>query len=141
VSLFVASALVAQPTYKLDAKRDLKPSATLSLADGKVTRSAVTDDPGYRLQFHFKKDGKTIATPEARSETTVALPATEVGTYSVTLELFYPSYKGGNQRKGEFKPISEPITYKIETQKPLKVRVMRAEKKSFPGWSLLRGCW
>jgi hypothetical protein len=141
LSLLCASAATAQPTYKLDAKRDLKPSATLNLADGKVTRSAVTDDPGYRLQFHFKKDGKTIATPEARSETSVALPATEPGTYSVTLELFYPSYKGGNQRKGEFKPISDAVTYKIETQKPLKVSVLRAEKKGLGGWWLVGGCW
>jgi hypothetical protein len=119
----------AQPTYRLDAKRDLKPKATLSLADGKVTRSAVTDDPGYRLQFRFEKDGKTIATPEARSEASVALPATEVGTYTVTLELFHPSYKGGNQRKGEYKAISEPLTYKVEQQKPLKVAVVPAPKK------------
>jgi hypothetical protein len=117
-------AALAQPTYKLDAKRDLKPSAKLTLAEGKVSRSAVTDDPGYRLQFRFEKDGKTIATPEARSETSVALPATEVGTYTVRLELFHPSYKGGNQRKGEYKAISEPITYKIEQQKPLKVSVV-----------------
>src|SRR3954449_4914649 len=124
LSLLCACAAAAQPTYKLDAKRDLKPAATLRLAEGKVTRSAVADDPGYRLQFHFKKDGKTIATPEARSETSVALPATEVGTYSVTLELFYPSYKGETQRRGELKPISEPITYKVEQQKPLKVSVV-----------------
>jgi hypothetical protein len=129
LSLACVSSATAQPTYKLDAKRDLKPSATLSLADGKVSRSAVSDDPGYRLQFHFKKDGKTIATPEARAETSVALPATEPGTYAVTLELFYPSYKGGNQRKGEYKPISEAITYKVEQQKPLKVTVVPAAKK------------
>jgi hypothetical protein len=141
LSLLAVRGATAQPAYKLDAKRDLKPSAKLSLAEGKVTRSAVADDPGYRLQFHFKKDGKTIATPEARSETSVALPATEVGTYSVTLELFFPSYKTGKQRKGEFKPISEPITYKVEQQKPLKVSVVRSEKKSLGGWWMVRGCW
>src|SRR5437899_9487909 len=91
--LAFAGPAAAQPTYKLDAKRDLKPRATLSLADGKVTRSAVTDDPGYRLQFKFEKDGKTIATADARAEASVALPSTEVGTYTVTLELFHPSHK------------------------------------------------
>jgi len=129
-------ASTAQPTYRLDAKRDLKPRATLSLADGKVSRSAVTDDPGYRLQFRFEKDGKTIATPEARSETSVALPETAVGTYTVALELFHPAYKGGNASKGEFKAISDVLTYRVETQKPLKVSVVAppapAPKKAEP---------
>src|SRR5262249_25148475 len=89
----------AQPTYRTDAKRDLTPKATLTIADGKVSRSAVSDDPGYRLQFRFDKDGKTVATQEARSQSSVELPAKEVGAYVVTLELFYPSYKSGNQRK------------------------------------------
>src|SRR5262249_37454712 len=127
--------------YKLDAKRDLKPSATLTLADGQATRSAVTDDPGYRLQFHFKKDGKTIATPEARSESSVALPTTGPGTYSVTLELFYPSYKGSSQRKREFKPISESITYEVDQQKPLKVSVVRPQKKGLGGRWMVVGWW
>ena len=126
ICLALACASAAQPTYRLDAKRDLKPRATLTLADGKVSRSAVTDDPGYRLQFRFEKDGKVIATPEARSDSSVSLPATEVGTYVVTLELFYPAYKGGNQRKGEYKPISETLTYKVEQQKPLKASVVPA---------------
>jgi hypothetical protein len=59
----------------------------------------------------------------------VALPATEPGTYTVVLELFYPAYKGGDQRKGEFKPISDSITYKVETQKPLKVSIIPPMKK------------
>jgi hypothetical protein len=116
---------LAQPTYRLDVKRELKPAATLTLAaDGKLTRSAVTDDPGFRLQLHFKKDGKSIATRDVRAETTVALPATEVGTYTVALELFHPAYKGGTASKGEFKAISEVLTYRIESQKPLKVVVV-----------------
>lgn len=129
VTLGCVAVALAQPTYKLDAKRDLKPKATITLADGKVSRSAVSDDPGYRLQFHFQKDGKSIATPEARSETNAALPTNEPGTYTVVLELFYPSYKTGNLRKGEFKAISEPITYQIDTQKPLKLSIVPPKKK------------
>src|SRR4051812_21216030 len=106
VCLACAHHATAQPTYRLDAKRDLKPAAKLTLADGKVTRTAVTDDPGYRLQFNFTKDGKSVATAEARAEASVALPTTEPGTYVVTLELYFPSYKTGNQRKGEYRPIS-----------------------------------
>ncbi len=125
--LFLAAVLVAaaagptlaQPTYRLDAKRDLKPRATLALAGDKLTRSAVTDDPGFRLQFHFRKEGKTLATIEARAEATVPLPRTDPGTYTVVLELFHPAYRGGTASKGEFKPISEVLTFKIESRKPL----------------------
>src|SRR5262249_15085834 len=115
---------LAQPTYRLDAKRDLKPRGTLTLANGKVKRSVVTDDSGFRLQFHFQKDGKTIATLDARADATVALPQTTPGTYSVVLELFHPAYKGGKAQKGEFKPISAVLTYRIKSQKPLDVVIV-----------------
>jgi hypothetical protein len=124
IVLFCASAVRAKPTYRLDVKNELKPRATLSLAGGKVVRSSVTDDPGFRLQLHFKKDGKTVAQVDARAETSVALPETAVGTYTVALELFHPAYKGGNASKGEFKAISDVLTYRVETQKPLKVSVV-----------------
>ncbi len=111
----------AQPTYRLDAQRGLKPRATLTLTDGKVTRSAVRDDSGFRLQFHFRKDGKTLATVEARAETSVALPSTAAGTYTVALELFHPAYKGGNARKGEFKAVSDVLTYRVDAAKKVTV--------------------
>jgi hypothetical protein len=79
-----------------------------------LTRSAVTDDPGFRLQYDFKKDGKTVATAEARAATTLGIPQKEAGTYTVVLELFYPAYKGGTQQKGEFRPISNVLTFRIE---------------------------
>ena len=42
------------------------------------------------------------------------MPQKEAGTYTVVLELFYPAYKGGTAQKGEFKPISNVLTYKVE---------------------------
>ena len=121
-----AGPALAQPTYRLDVKRELKPRASLTLTGGKLTRSTVTDDPGFRLQLHFKKDGKTVATLDVRAETTVALPVTEPGTYTVALELFHPAYKGGQASKGEFKAIGEGLTYRIKSQKPLEVIVVPA---------------
>src|SRR5262245_6704245 len=58
----------AQPTYKLGVGAHLNPSATLKLEGTAITRSAVRDDPGFRLQYHFLKDGKTLTTAEARAQ-------------------------------------------------------------------------
>src|SRR5262249_38012193 len=91
--LALAAPAFAQPTYKLDVKADLQPRAVLRLADRQVSRSALSDDPGFRLQYHFQKDGKTVATVEGRSKTAVDLPSVEPGVYTVALELFYPAYK------------------------------------------------
>ncbi len=104
----------AQPTYKLDVKPHLDPLATLTLKDGKLTRSAVKDDPGFRLQYHFRQAGMTLAVVEARSNPTLAIPQKAAGIYHVVLELFYPAYKGGTQQKGEFRPISNTVAYRVE---------------------------
>src|SRR5579871_1885624 len=104
----------AQPTYKLDVKPHLKPLATLKLVGARLNRSAVQDDPGFRLQYHFRKDGKTVATVQARAHPAVDILQKMAGTYTVVLELFYPAYRGGTQQKGEFKPISNVVTFRIE---------------------------
>jgi hypothetical protein len=116
----------AQPTYKLDVKAHLMPQATLRLDGSRIARSAVKDDPGFRLQYHFRKDGKTIATIEARSKPAQELPLKEPGSYTVVLELFYPGYKGGSDQKGTFKPISNLLTYRIEPGPSLKVTLIQA---------------
>jgi hypothetical protein len=118
--LLVTGAAVAQPTYKLDVKPELRPRATLRLAGKQVGRSALTDDPGFRLQFHFKKDGKSVAVIEARSKDAVDLPA-EAGVYTVVLELFHPAYKGGTAQKGEFRPVSPVLAYRVEAGNPLRI--------------------
>lgn len=110
--------LFAQPTYKLDVKPHLKPLATLKLEGNRLTRTDLADDPGFRLQYHIKRaDGKTVSTVEARSTPAVELEAKTAGTYSVVLELFYPAYKGGTGQKGEFKPVSNVLTYKVDAGK------------------------
>jgi hypothetical protein len=111
--------LRAQPTYKLDVKPDLKPLATIKLEGAKVTRGELSDDPGFRLQFHVKAaDGKnTITTSEARSNRALELPVKDAGTFTIVLELFYPAYKGGTGQKGEFKPVSNVLRYKVEEGK------------------------
>jgi len=114
VSLGTSLPLTAQPTYKLGVKPDLKPLATLKLEGSTLKRTEVQDDPGFRLQYHFKKDGKTAVAVEARTGDTLAVPLKDAGTYTVVLELFYPAYKGGAAQKGEFKPVSHVLTLRVE---------------------------
>jgi hypothetical protein len=124
----------AQPTYKLDVKVHLKPLATLTLKGDKLSRSGVKDDPGFRLQYHFKKDGKTVTAVEARSNPTLTIPQKQAGTYTVVLELFYPAYKGGTAQKGEFKPVSNVVTFRVEAgakpTDPVKVVFIEPPKKT-----------
>jgi hypothetical protein len=119
--LALAGPASAQPTYKLDVKAELRPWAVLSLAGRQVSRTAVSDDPGFRLQYHFQKAGKTVAVVEARSKAAVDLPSVEPGVYTVGLELFYPAYKGGNAQKGEFRPASPVLAYRVEAGDPPRI--------------------
>ena len=114
LAMLLARPALAQPTYKLGVKPDLKPLATLKLEGPRLKRSDLHDDPGFRMQYHFKKDGKTAAEVEARATPDLAVPLKEAGTYTVVLELFYPAYKGGGARKGEFKAVSNVVTFKWE---------------------------
>src|SRR5262249_55497101 len=114
----VSIPLRAQPTYKLDVKPDLKPLATIKLEGAKVTRGDLADDPGFRLQYHVKAaDGKTVMTSDARSNPAVELPVKDAGSFTIVLELFHPAYKGGTGQKGEFKPVSNVLHYKVEEGK------------------------
>src|SRR5262245_31070663 len=106
--------LAAQGTYKLEVKPALVPSATLSLDGDKVQRSALKEDPGFRLHYLFKKDGKPLTTLQARGAEKLDIPDKKPGTYSVVLELFYPSYKSGNKQKGEFRAASNELTYEVK---------------------------
>ena len=113
----VPASLLAQPTFKLGVGSHLYPSATIELKGTKLTRSAVKDDPGFRLQFHFLKDGKTLETVDARANEAVTLPDKGPGAYAVVLELFYPSYKPGKEQKGQFKAVSNFLTYTLNDGK------------------------
>src|SRR5262245_19612280 len=97
---------LAQPTYKLGVPPHLQPQATLTRDGLKISRSEVKNDPGFRLQFHFQKDGKTIAAVDARAQGVLEIPKKEPGVYTVVLELFHPVFKPGKDHKDHFKPIS-----------------------------------
>jgi hypothetical protein len=108
-------------TYLLNVKPELKPGVTLRLDGNQVVRSTISDDPGFRVQYHFRKDKETLTVIQARTVTRLDLPKMEPGTYSVVVELFYPTYKGGNVQKGAFKAISNELRYRIEPGTPARV--------------------
>lgn len=115
-----------QPTYKLDVRPYLQPRASLTLKGAKVTRSDVKDDAGFRLQYHVKKGDKTVGVVDARAKKEVELPLKESGTYSVVLELFHPGYKPGNVTRGEYKPVSDVLYYKVtKANDPASVQVLQ----------------
>src|SRR5262245_6714654 len=98
--LALPSAALAQPTYKRERKPHVKPLATLKLDGDKLSRTDLQDDPGFRLQYRFVKEGKELTTVDARANPTLALPHRDPGTYSVVLEVFHPAYKGGSGQRG-----------------------------------------
>lgn len=104
----------AQPAYKLGVRPEFAPKAEIKLEGSRVVRTPVANDPGFRLLWHIKKDGKSVATIEARSSSGAELPIQEDGTYTVSLELFFPTFKTGNAQKGEFKAISNALTCQRE---------------------------
>lgn len=125
--------IAAQPTYKLDVKPHLKPLAAIKLADGKITRTDLDDDPGFRLQYHIKQlDGKSVSTIEARSNPSVSVPTATGGSYTIVLELFYPAYKGGTSQKGEFKEVSNVIAFKVDSGKISLIDVPPPKKPQDP---------
>ncbi|MFO0967722.1 MAG: hypothetical protein U0793_19340 [Gemmataceae bacterium] len=113
-ALFLLPSLAAaQPTYKLGVDSHVYPGAVLKLEGARLSRGAVKDDPGFRLQFHVLKDGKSLQTKNARLEDAIDLPTKEPGDYAAVLELFYPAYKGGSETKGQFKAISPYLLYNV----------------------------
>jgi hypothetical protein len=105
----------AQPTYKLGVKPHLKPLAQLTIKDGHLERNELSDDPGFRCQYHFRTaDGKTVTMSDARAKPRIPIPSGSAGEYRVVLELFYPAYKNGTATKGEFKPVSKDVAYRLD---------------------------
>lgn len=141
VMVWGMEALHAQGTYKLEVKPNLKPSAILSLEEGQVRRSALKDDPGFRMEFTFKKDGKTLKIIQARGTDRVDLPDKTPGVYSAVLELFYPSYKGGNEQKGKFQPASNELIYEVKApaQAGGQVQVVLLASRPLPDTSRVLG--
>jgi hypothetical protein len=87
-------------------------------ADGKrVLRTAVTNDWGLRLQWVVTRDGKVVATPNARPDDFLDLAAFGPGTYEVVLQLWkyvnYAKTPAGEFTASKYIDISNKVTLTV----------------------------
>src|SRR5581483_2681545 len=115
--IVLVAPLTAQPTYKLGVQENLVPAAEITLKGKMLSRSAVNNDPGFNLQYHFYKDGKPLESINARAKAAVEVPMKDSGLFAVVLEVFYPAYKGGPGPRGQFRAVSNILAYKVAGDK------------------------
>jgi hypothetical protein len=91
------------------------PQAEIKLDGHRVSRSDVTYDWGLRLQWEIRRDGKVIATPAARAETSYELTEMTPGTYEIVLQMWkYVDYRKNAEREfinSKFIDISNKVTF------------------------------
>jgi hypothetical protein len=101
----------------MDQKFEGTPKAEITLQGHKLTRGHVSNDWGLRLQWQIKRDGKVVASPLARADTTYEHADKAPGKYEVVLQMWkYINYK--KDKKGEFTEskfidISNSVSYTI----------------------------
>ncbi len=101
----------------MEQKVEGTPKATIQLDGRRVTRSDVTNDWGYRLQWEVRRDGKVVATPAARADSTYEYTDKSPGKYEIVLQMWkYVDYKKrptGEFINSKFIDISNKVTYTI----------------------------
>jgi len=100
----------------MDQKFEGVPKAEIRLEGRKVSRGHVSNDWGLRLQWQIKLDGKVIATPPARAETSYEHKDAKPGKYEIVLQMWkYINYrkKNGKFVDSKFIDISNVVTYTI----------------------------
>ena len=89
------------------------PAAVIKLDGHTVSRGPVANDWGTRLQWKILRDGKEIATPNARAFPNYTHADATPGQYEVVLETWrHDGYKG-NKGVGEYVVISNKVTFKL----------------------------
>jgi hypothetical protein len=101
----------------MEQKFDATPKAELRLRGRTVTRGDVANDWGTQLRWVVKRDGKVIATPPARAESSYEYADTAPGTYEIALEMFkyvnYAKDAKGEYTQSKFVVISNVVSYTI----------------------------
>lgn len=93
------------------------PRATIRVEGRRLIRSDVTNDWGLRLQWEIRRNGRVVATVNARADLECELPEAAPGEYSVVLQMWrYVNYR--KDPHGEFVDslfidISNRVTYTI----------------------------
>ncbi|MCE9606177.1 MAG: hypothetical protein K8U03_14870 [Planctomycetia bacterium] len=101
----------------MEQKFEVVPQAEIRLEGRRVVRNDVTHDWGLRLQWEVRRDGKVLATPPARAETSYEHPDTTPGKYEIVLQSWkYVDYKKtptGEFVNSKFIEISNKVSYTI----------------------------
>jgi hypothetical protein len=101
----------------MEQKFDTPPHADVRLEGRRVIRGDVTNDWGLRLQWLVRRDGKVVATPNARVDVAYEHPDTAPGTYEIVLQMWkYVDYRKGPDGEfvnSRFVDISDKVTYTI----------------------------
>jgi hypothetical protein len=102
----------------MEQKFDATPKAELRLRGRTVTRTDVANDWGLQMRWVVKRDGKVVATANARADATYEHPGQEPGTYEIVLEMFkyvnYAKDKAGEYTQSKFVVISNAVSYTVE---------------------------
>ena len=101
----------------MDQKYEGTPRADIRLEGRRVSRSAVTNDWGLLLRWEIRHEGKVVATPAARAETSYQHPDAAKGTYEIVLQMWkYVDYKKNAEREfinSKFVDISNKVSYTV----------------------------
>lgn len=101
----------------MEQKYEGSPRAEIRLEGRRVIRGEVTNDWGLRLQWEIRRDGKVIATPNARADAGYEHADSTPGTYEIVLQMWkyvdYRKKKNGEFINSKFVDISNKVNYKI----------------------------
>jgi len=101
----------------MEQKFDATPKAELRLRGRTVTRGEVANDWGTQLRWVVKRDGKVIANPPARADSSYEHTDAAPGVYEIALEMFkyvnYAKDPQGEYTQSKFVAISNSVTYTI----------------------------
>lgn len=94
------------------------PQAEIRLDGLRVVRTDVTGDWGLLLQWQISRDGKPVATPNARLAYEYELAGLEPGAYEIVLQMWhYKDYRKNPQTReflnSRFIEVSNKVTYSV----------------------------
>jgi hypothetical protein len=101
----------------MEQRYDVPPHAEIRLEGRRVVRGDVVHDWGLRLQWEIRRNGKVVATPNARVDVSYEHPDKTPGKYDIVLQMWkYVDYKKTPQGEfvnSRFVDISNKVSYTI----------------------------
>jgi hypothetical protein len=101
----------------MEQKFEGTPRAEIRLDGKRVIRTDVTNDWGLRLQWVVTRDGKVVATPNARPDAALDLASFGAGTYEIVLQIWkyvnYAKTPAGEFTASKYIDISNKVTITI----------------------------